>query len=553
MFPRIQAIISSLNTKELRTLYSALSFLILSLVLLGINSIYKNTILIPNTGGEYIEGFIGQPSLINPILITTNDIDRDLTALLFSDLGILTEKIESRDHGQTWIITLKKEMWWSDGEPITANDIIYTLNTIQDFNTRSPLLTTWQGVIAEKLSDSEIKFTLKAPYVYFDDNLKSFKIIPHHIFNTIPNANLKLSNYNLEPISSGPYMFKASSKRKDGFITDYYLIPNVHYIKRKPYITNLHLKFFSSGAEAVKNFNKLEITGIGGLDYQELNNLKVGYQAYSLSMPRYYALFLNQSVNMALKEPNVRKALSLATNKNKIIQDIFHDTTEIVTGPFTKSIKGFDKSIYTTEQFSIENAQKILDESGWKIGEDGIAEKQYGRGKLKLEFEIVVPQIKFLIDTVDIIKNDWAKIGIKLLPIIMTPQEINDSIIKTRNYQIIIFGNILKNNPDVFAFWHSSERFHPGLNLSVYENKTVDKLLENIRKDPNETSRQKSLSKLQSIILTDTPAIFLFSPRYLYITSKNLKGFSATSTFTTPSDRFTDIANWHLNTKRVFK
>src|SRR3989344_3626319 len=200
MFSRIQAIISSLNTKERHTLYLALSFLILSLILLSINSIYKNTILIPNTGGEYIEGFIGQPSLINPILITTNDIDRDLTSLLFSDLSILTEKIESYDRGQTWIIALKKAMKWSDGEPITANYVIYTLNTIQDFNTRSPLLTTWQGVIAEKLSDSEIKFTLKAPYIFFDDNLKSFKIIPRHIFSAIPNSNLKLSNYNLEPI-----------------------------------------------------------------------------------------------------------------------------------------------------------------------------------------------------------------------------------------------------------------------------------------------------------------------------------------------------------------
>lgn len=553
MLSRIKALIASLGFQEKRAFYSAFCFLILALVLWGINSIYENTLLIPAAGGEYIEGFIGQPSILNPILITTNDIDRDITTLLFSDLGALTEKIDSSDRGQTWIITLKKDTKWSDGEPLTAQDVLYTLSAIQDINTHSPLLTTWQGVVAEKLSDHELKFTLKAPYVFFNDNLKSFKIIPQHIFSVIPNSNLKLSNYNLEPIGSGPYMFKTSAKRKDGFITDYYLIPNTHFINAKPYIENLHLKFSSVSAEAIKNFNALSINGIGGIDYQELDNLKVGYQAYSLNIPRYYALFFNQSVNIALKELAVRQALKLATNKNKIIQDIFHDSTEIVSGPLTKSITGFDASLYTDEQFSIENAEKILDTSGWKVGAEGIREKQYGRGKLKLEFEIIVPQIKFLIDTVEIIKNDWAKIGVKLSPIVLAPQEINDSIIKTRNYQMIIFGNILKNNPDIFAFWHSSERFYPGLNLAVYENKAADKLLENIRKDWDENSRQKNLSKLQSIISNDIPAIFLFSPKYLYITSKNLQGFSATSTLTTPSDRFSDISNWHLNTKRVFK
>ncbi len=553
MFSHIQGTIASLSSKEKSVFYAALSFLILSLILVLINSIYKNTTLVPKIGGELIEGFIGQPSIVNPILITTNDIDRDLSALLFANLDALTEKIESKDHGQTWTLTLKKSVKWSDGEPLTASDVIYTLNTIQDTNTRSPLLITWQGVVAEKLSDYEIKFTLKAPYVFFNDNIKSLKIIPKHIFNAIPNENIRLSNYNLEPIGNGPYIFKSSTKRKDGFITDYYLSPNPNYIKNKPYIEKLHLKFFENSSEIIKNFNKLEITSVGGLNYQELDNITTNYQAHNLSIPRYYALFFNQSVNIALKELNVRKALNLATNKNKIIQDIFHDETEISQGPLTKSIDSFDESIYTTEIFSLEKAQEILENNGWKIGSDGIREKQYGRGKLKLDFEIVVPQIKFLIDTVDIIKNDWAKIGVKLLPIIITPQEINDRVIKTRNYQIIIFGNILKNNPDIFAFWHSSERFYPGLNLAVYENKTVDKLLENIRKDDDIESRHKNLLKLQSTIYSDIPAIFLFSPRYLYITSKNLSGFSTTTTPTTPSDRFTAIENWYLKTQRIFK
>lgn len=552
MLNRFRALILALNQKEKRIFYTALSVLVLGVVLLGIDFIYKNTEVIPVAGGEYSEGFIGQPILINPVLTSSNDVDRDLSSLLFSGLPTLSEKIEPNAKGDVWTVTLKKDSHWDDNEPLTSDDVVFTLSTIQDISAHSPLFQTWQGIVAERISEREIRFTLKAPYAFFKDNLAEFKTIPRHIFGNIPSANMRLSNYNLESVGSGPYSFKSYSKSKDGFITDLYLKPNPNFAGSRVFIQNFHIKFFTNSQDVVRSFNKLEINGFGGLDYSELVNLQANYESYELEIPRYYAIFLNQGVSLALKDASVRAAMARATDQARIVGTIFHDKTSIVRGPLTDTVEGYSPEIYAGEKFSIEEAQQILDKAGWTLGSDGVREKAYGRTKLRLEFEIVVPQIKFLIDSMNITKEDWSKIGIKLTPIVMSAQEISDRVIRTRNYQMIIFGNILKNNPDVFAFWHSSERFYPGLNLSLYENKTVDKLIESIRKDFDATSRKANLAKLQTTILNDRPAIFLFSPRYLYVTGKNLKGF-APSIMVTPADRFSGIASWYLKTKRVFK
>ena len=117
---------------------------------------------------------------------------------------------------------------------------------------------------------------------------------------------------------------------------------------------------------------------------------------------------------------------------------------------------------------------------------------------------------------------------------------------------MIIFGNILKNNPDVFSFWHSSERFYPGLNLALYENRIADEILETIRKTLDANVRVRNARKLQSLIAEDQPAIFLFSPNYLYAGPKNLGGLNLRFA-PSPANRFDEISKWYLKTARVFK
>lgn len=487
----------------------------------------------PVRGGHYKEGIVGQPVTLNPILAGTNDVDRDLIELLFADLSGLAENIKISKDNKTWTITLKDKLEWTDGKPLTTADVLFTLESFQNPDAQSPSAATWQGVIAERLSDKEIRFSLPNPYAFFEDNLRKLKIVPRHIFASIPLSNLRLSSFNLEPVGSGPYKFVSYQKRKDGFISQYYLEANDQYADEAPYIQSFTIKFFNNANEALESFNRREIHGLGAIDPKNLGKIKVGYQLFSINVPRYYAIFLNQSTEPALKKAEIREILDNAIDKSKLIENVFKNHATIVNGPIPSIIDGYNPEIYKSKQIDIENAKNILNKAGLK------------------EIGAVIPQIQFLIDAAELIKADWEKIGLTFNYQVATLQEMNE-VIKTRNYQTVVFGNILRGNPDVFSFWHSSERFYPGLNLAIYSNKKVDNLLEAIRKDFNPESRKTNLSKLQQLIYDDKPAIFLFSPNYLYAAPKILGGLDLTSAIT-PSDRFEKVNEWYLRTARVFK
>ncbi|KKU94773.1 MAG: Extracellular solute-binding protein [Parcubacteria group bacterium GW2011_GWA1_48_11b] len=545
-------ILKTLSIRERYIAAAAGGVFILSAILLGISFFYQKTVASPVEGGSYVEGIIGQPVSINPIIAGDNDTDRDLIALLFASLFDLAEKYETDPQQKVWTVTLKPDLKWSDGEPLTSDDIIFTISVVQDPDVRSPFFATWQGVLAERLSEREVRLTLKNPYAFFLDNIKNFRIAPSHIFDDIPPQNFRLSEYNFRPVGSGPYKVVNFEKRSDGFIEKYILTSNKYYALQKPFINNFPVKLFANKTDAINAFNAREIDGIGGLDQPDLENLKIKQQVFKIDRPRYYAIFFNQSTSVPLKEKEVRTALSQSVDKGKIVDTVLKGLGVAVNGPVPPTMSGYDPSIYGDNEFSLDKASTTLAKAGWVIGDDGIRTKNTPRGKIKLSLDIIVPEVPFLVDTVNVIKDDWLKIGVALNPIVLKPSEVINSAIKPRNYQMIIFGNTLNNNPDIFSFWHSSQRFDPGLNLALFNDKTSDGLLESLRQTLDETARLQDLSKLQKIINDQKSAIFLYSPQYLYVTSKNLNGFVA-KMIAVPANRFEAVNGWYLKTARIFK
>lgn len=543
-------ILKSLSKKEKIYFYSSIGILGIALFLWFIYFVSTNTVAVPVESETYSEGIIGQPKFINPIIGNT-DTDRDLSQIVYCDLTDLIDHYDVDSDGKIWNVFLKSDLLWSDDKPLTSDDVIFTIETIQDPEAHSPLLTTWQGIVASRISELEIEFTLRNQYVFFLDNLKELKIIPKHIFGAIPSSNLKLSGYNLEPVGSGPYKYSNYNLRKDGFITEYNFTINPNYAGKKAFIQNLSVQFFQGAEELIDAFNSRKIDGFGNLNPKNIDKIKLSHKLTELKMPRYYAIFINQNINEALKDKTVRQALDTATDKNKVINEVFNGKAEVVNQPITSTIEGYKQ--FNSKEFSLETAADILQKGGWVTNpETGIREKKQGKNTLKLEIQLIVPEIQFLTETADIVKADWEKIGIKLDLIKLNPNDINEDIIKNRNYQLMIFGNILKNNPDIFSFWHSSEKFYPGLNLSLFQDKQADIAIEKIRKEMNVATRTIEVYNLQEIITNEIPAVFLFSPYYLYASIKNLGGLEGSS-LVTPSDRFKNINEWYLETSRVLK
>ncbi|MBI4119400.1 MAG: peptide ABC transporter substrate-binding protein [Parcubacteria group bacterium] len=532
------------------TFVGAAIVLIVALTLNFLSALQSRSAQMPIPGGEYREGIVGQPVFVNPIVAGANDADRDLVQLVFSNIKDLAESIKSDAEGRIWTVRLKENLVWQDGEPLTSDDVIYTIETVQDPDANSPLFQAWQGVIPERVSVQELRLLVRMPYAFFENNLEDLLVIPKHIFADVPPANFRLSDYNLRPIGSGPFKFVDYKKRKDGFVTDYMLEANEHYAGDQPLIKNMTLRFYSDTDRLITAFNNRQIDGFGGIDPQKLQQIRLRHDLFEISMPRYYAVFFNGNANASLREKNVRLALLSATDKAAMLKEIFDNRGDVMAGPISPHMDGYDPAAYPEESFSIETARQILESSGWKVGDDGIRTKSVNKSIIRLEFNLVVPQIDFLVKTAELLKTNWERIGVKLNLIVMNPKDVTAGPIRNRDYEMILFGNILNSVPDLFSFWHSSQRYFPGLNLALYDNKTADALMESVRRKFDSAARAEDLSSLQSLIYQDTPAIFLYSPNYLYVSIPQLYGFND-KFITTPSQRFEDIERWYLKSVRI--
>ncbi len=549
---KLKKIFLSLSHQE-RTVFLAASFLlVVGLIVSGSVIVGTVTKAIPASGGDYSEGFAGQPAFINPVL-ATNDADRSIIRLVFSRLSDMATKIEGSGDGKTWKVRLQEGILWSDDEKLTSDDVIFTVQRIQDPDSKSPLAPNWQNVAATRKSELELEFSLATPYSFFKSNLENLYILPQHLFKNTPSANWKISDYNLKPVGSGPYKFVEYEKRNDGFITSYHLQSNEKYFADKPLINNFYFRFFPDAESLIKSFNSGGVDGIANLPFGSLGEIKRTYSLIDFRMPSYYAVFMNQSRNSLLKETAVRKALALASPKQRMLQEIFGGKAQIDNGPIPPDALYFDPAVHGGED--VELARKTLDDAGWKVVGESTSSartKTIGKNNTPLEINLTVPQIPFLAQTAKLLQESWQSIGFRVNLVSLPPEEILEGAIKNRDYEMLLFGNVLNANSDLFSFWHSSERFYPGLNLSLYSNKKADQLIEKIRKSLSLSDLTETFNQLQEMIAADYPAIFLYSPDYTYIANKNLKGIE-TKLIAEPADHLKEVAKWHLKTARVLK
>ena len=540
-----------------------LSFVILISVITLIFGVYVNkTDSVPELGGEYSEGVLGQPRFINPVLAQTNDADRDLVQFIYSSLfkydgqgNLIPDLVEEYNIGEdnvTYNITLKKDVLWHDNELLTVNDVIFTIKTIQDPEYKSPLRSIWQGIQIEKIDEFTIQFKLNNVYVNFLHNL-TISIMPRHLWAGISASNFPLAQYNLKPIGSGPYKFKEFNKNEDGNIESMKFVYNEnYYLTEGPFIKKLNIFFYRNQDSLIKAYQKRQIDGLSFLSPQNELEVRNSINIHNINLPIYYSVFFNQTKSKPLADRNVRLALSYATNKEEIIEKVLNGKGEQVNSPLLSNWPNYTSEIDIYD-FALEHAQNILEENGWKdTDEDGIRQKTINDEDTKLEINLVASDWPEFEQTAEILKEQWGKIGAQVNLEIIESIDIQQEYLRPRNYQALLFGEVLGADPDPFAFWHSTQKKDPGLNVAFYENKEVDKLLEDARQTIEQEKRTEKYAEFQKILIEDVPAVFLYSPTYLYPVNKKIKGIEIEK-LAQPSFRFSQIENWYINTKRVWK
>ncbi|MFC1756733.1 ABC transporter substrate-binding protein [Patescibacteria group bacterium] len=568
----------------INTLTPALKKILLMLVFLflisGVILIYKIdqkiSIEVPTSAGTLREGIIGTPRFVNPIL-TISDADRDLTMLVYSGLMRsqedrlvfdLAESYEVSEDGSCYTFTLKPKLSWSDGKPLTSDDILFTIEQIKHPETKSPKRATWEGVDVVKIDDQKIKFCLEKPYAPFLENT-TIGILPFHIWKNVLPEQMPLSNFNIDPIGSGPFKIDQIDRNSSGIIKSYTLIPNKNFSLKKPYLKKIILKFYPSEKDLISAYKQKEIGSLSAISPKDILDIKRSssyLKNYSLS--RIFAVFFNQDKASIFTNQEIRKALNFSVDKDKIVNEVLQNFGTKIDNPIPPGSIGYietvKEEIEATYEDQLKKAKDILENNGWKLvttkineGEENETEETVYTKKTKsetkrLEFSISTSNVPDLVNTAQILKETWENLGAKVNVRIYEIGDLEQNVIRPREYDILLFGEIMSKDPDAFAFWHSSQRNDPGLNIALYANITVDKLLEDARSTIDANEREKKYREFQEELRKDVPAIFLYSPHFIHLLPSSIQGVDEES-ITMSSERFSQIYDWYTKTKKIWK
>lgn len=546
--------------KVLFTILAAL-FIISAIILLWrVNE--RFLVEVPATGGSLSEGVIGAPRFINPV-IAIGDAERDLTELVYSGLlkaepgGILSPDLAKNytisDDGLIYTFTLKENLVFHDGTPLTADDVKFTIDEIQDPSLHSPKRANWDGVTVEVLNPLQVRFTLKKPYSPFIENA-TIGILPKHIWKNVRPEEFAFSQFNIEPIGSGPYKIVSVSRDSGGLIQAYQLSAFKKYILGEPYISTLNIKFYPNEKSLIGAYGNGDIDSMNGILPLEAQELKdQGARVETVALPRVFGVFFNQNNIPAFVDVHVRKALDLAIPKEEIVKNVLLGYGTEIDGPIPPGgIIGSATTTRLTAEERLKQATAMLADAGWTVNENGILQKKTKKDTQLLQFSLATSNAPELKATADIVRAAWAKLGVNVTVKVFDTGDLNQNIIRPRKYDALLFGEIVGRDLDLFAFWHSSQRNDPGLNIAMYVNSKADKLLEDARKTSNLDERIAKYQEFENILSQETPAAFTYSPSFIYIVPKSVKGFSI-GEITTPADRFATISKWYINTDHVWK
>lgn len=507
------------------------------------------------------EGIIGIPRFINPLLVVS-DADKDLTNLIYTGLlrhngqGILVpslaENYEISEDGLIYTFHLKKDAAWNDGAPLTAEDVVFTITLLKDPQYRSVIRPNWEGVTVSKPDEYTVVFTLAKPYAPFLENT-TLGILPKHVWKDTVAAEFTLSEKNLKPVGAGPYRVVLFTQNQTGRITSFRLEPNPHYLPHPPYISQLEFFFFTSGAELEQSWVNAAIDAVS---ISALPSKIENYFSLSLPLPRIFGVFFNQNSSKILADTDMRRALTYATDKDRLVREVLANNGIVSNNPLP-----FDKIERTAEpddqqelyQFDMAHASLILDDAGWKdINNDGIREKEIDNESVRLSFTISTSDTPDLVNTARLLQQMWWELGAEVQLSIFEIGDFEQNVLRPRNYEAILFGEVFGYDPDPFPFWHASQRNDPGLNIALYTNPPVDSLVSQARTTIDKTARHTMYRDFEKIVNEEYPAIFLYSPNYRYLPANDVKGAMITN-IVLPSDRFGNIHEWYIKTKKRWK
>lgn len=562
-FKSLQVLTRAFTPVQRMMLYCFMVLIALSAFVLVAQANMSLSVQVPAAGGSFVEGAVGTPRFVNPLL-AASQTDQDLTTLIYSGLvrqqndgtfiPDLAEQYEISEDGTVYTFHLKEGLLFHDGKPLTTEDILFTVSLAQNPDAKSTRRADWEGISVRTEGERTIIFTLPAPYAPFLENA-AMGILPKHLWESVPVAEFQFAPLNTRPVGSGPYRINDVTVDSTGAPDEYELVPFKHFALGTANLTRITYRIYPTEEELTAAFEDGDIDSFVSSSPKRLpRNAEDDANLIRVPLSRVFGVFLNQNHASVLANASARAALDAAIDKEKLVRDILGGYGSPLTGPIPPGLMpAAEASSTAAEDANVEDhaqaARDILSRGGWKFDE---AAHHWTRDKVTLSLKIATADTEELVATARAIAEAWNAAGIATDVEVYPLQEFNQTILRPRSYDAILFGEVVARSLDLYPYWHSSQRNDPGLNLALYTNSSADKALTEGRTLTDRAERDTSLRTFIEAVGEDIPAVFLYAPDVVYLVPKHLQGIEI-GTVTTPAERFLGVYTWYRDTERVWE
>jgi len=517
----------------------------------------------PVGGGVYQEGVVGSLQRLNPLLAryTKNQVDQDISSLLFTGLIEFDSKGYPQPdlahswgiskNGEVYNFSLKKDATWHDGQPVTSEDVVFTVSLLQNenFPTSPDLQEFWSKIEVEALDEETLQFRLPEPFAPFLDYLE-FGILPAHILADIPPGDLVDADFNLDPIGTGPYLF-------DRFLGDGDQISGVvltkygGYYGEEPFLDEFIFRLYDSPQDVWEAYQSDEVLGVArvtdvilpqAMDDPSLNT-------YSSRLPEMSMILLNLDNPEVpfFQDVEMRRALLQGLNRQWMIDHLLNGQAVTADGPIFPRTWAYHEGI-TRYAYDPDQAVDNIRELGYTIPAEG-GDVRVNEEDVRLAVTLLHPDDDHHQNLAEVIQENWAELGfdVELQPV--TYDELINDHLENRDYQAALVDFNFSNSPDPdpYPFWHQTQTTG-GQNYSMWNDRQASEYLEQARIvfDPNERQERTRLYRNFQVRFVDQmPALPLFYPVYTYGVSEDVNGVRIGPLFH-PADRLRTVPDWFL-------
>jgi len=507
----------------------------------------------PAFGGTYVEGVAGAPLYFDPILAATN-VDQDVSRLVFSGLtrfdrdgtiiADLASTFDVDPTGKVWTFTIRSDATWHDGAPVIADDVLYTVGLLQDKGYNGPFADAFRGVAVTALGPKVVRFTLPDAYAPFAGST-TVPLVPAHLLGAVTFADLARQPFNLKPIGTGPFKVSEVDGRQVTLVRsdDFY---RTKPARSRPYLDKIVLRFYRDESEALAALARGEVDAAGGLSPQDAGRARTlkSVDLFSLPTNDFTALFLNvRPTKSVFRDRVVRQAIVTAIDRGKVLQ-VAADGRGSVADEFVPSSSWAFVRDVPRYPFSVADSRAMLDAADWVDHDgDGIRDK----GGVPLTFSIATsdeaPRLAAARQIADFLGAVGMRVDVRAVPFV----DLVDRVARQRDFDALLVGITVGNDPDPYPFFHSSQVNDPGDDFSGYSTLPMDRLLEQARRTVDQTKRRELFAQVWTAIATDVPVVFLYYTDYLYAQSHTVQGFKI-APVNDPPQRFWNVEDWYVKT-----